>query len=166
MNDEALGAGSPGHDECMASEWIAPVVTGVSGALGVVFTWLAGAQGRAHAERMVTQSQEAEQRSYLRKERRDAYFAALRVAVLDVRRLQYERARKVRKLREVERYWTKTKRIEMSMEALNAVHAFGSDEARQFAAAWRVATEADDLGTMQRLVEQFRELMRAELQEG
>ena len=115
---------------------------------------------------MVAQSQKGEQRTYLRKERRDAYFAALRIAVLDMRRLQYERARKVRKLREVERYWTRTKRIEMGMEALNAVHAFGSDEARQFAAAWQVATEADDLVTMQQLVEQFRELMRAELQEG
>ncbi|WP_280887518.1 hypothetical protein [Streptomyces sp. LBL] len=115
---------------------------------------------------MVAQSREAEQRTYLRKERRDAYFAALRVAVLDVRRLRYEHARKVRKLREVERYWTKTKRIEMSMEALIALHAFGSDEARQFSVAWRVATEANDLDTMQRLVEQFRALMRVELQEG
>ncbi|WP_329138145.1 hypothetical protein [Streptomyces sp. NBC_00670] len=149
----------------MASEWIAPVVTGVSGAIGVVFTWLAGAQGRAHAERLVAQSQQAEQRAYLRKERRDAYFAALRVAILDVRRLRYGQARKVRKLREVERYWTKTKRIEMSMEALIALHAFGSDDARRFATEWRVATEADDLDTMQRLVGQFRELMRLELRE-
>ncbi|ANP53092.1 hypothetical protein AVL59_29290 [Streptomyces griseochromogenes] len=115
---------------------------------------------------MVAQSREAEQHTYLRKERRDAYFEALRVAVLDVRRLRYERAGKTEKLREVEQYWTKTKRIEMSMEALNALHAFGSNEARQFAEAWRVATEADDLDTMQRLVEQFRELMRAELQAG
>ncbi|MFF2202002.1 hypothetical protein [Streptomyces sp. NPDC058145] len=115
---------------------------------------------------MVAQSHEAEQRTYLRKERRDAYFAALRVAVLDIRRLRYERARKVRRLRKVERYWTKTKRIEMSMEALIALHAFGSAGARQFAEAWRVAAETDDLDTMQQLVQQFSELMRVELQEG
>ncbi|MFD7815524.1 hypothetical protein ACFV6E_21710 [Streptomyces sp. NPDC059785] len=148
----------------MASEWIAPVVTGVSGAIGVVFTWLAGAQGRAHAERMVARTQAAEQDAYLRTERRDAYFAALRVAVLDVRRLRYEREGKRRKLREVERYWTKAKRVEMSMEALAAVHAFGSDEACHFAEAWRVATEVDDLDAMQRLVVEFRSVMRAELQ--
>ncbi|MEU1013555.1 hypothetical protein [Streptomyces sp. NPDC005890] len=150
----------------MASEWIPAVVTGLSGALGVTFTWLAGAQGRAHAERMVAQSREAERHTYLRKERRDAYFEALRVAVLDVRRLRYERSGKTEKLREVEQYWTKTKRIEMSMEALIALHAFGSEEARRFAEAWQVATEANDLDTMQRLVREFGELMRTELQEG
>jgi hypothetical protein len=115
---------------------------------------------------MVAQSREAEQRSHLRKERRDAYFEALRVAVLDVRRLRYERSGKTEKLREVEHYWTKTKRIEMSMEALIALHAFGSEEARHFAEEWQVATEANDLDTMQRLVRQFGELMRTELQEG
>ncbi|MYT70368.1 MULTISPECIES: hypothetical protein [unclassified Streptomyces] len=150
----------------MAAEWIAPVVTGVSGALGVVFTWLAGAQGRAHAERMVDRSQTAERRSYLRIQRRDAYFSALRVAVLDVRRLRYEQTGKTDKLDEVEQYWTKTKRIEMSMEALISVHAFGSNEARQFLEEWRAATEADDLAFMQQLVEQFRELIRGEFQEG
>lgn len=85
-------------------------------------------------------------------ERRDAYFSALRVAVLDVRRLRYEQASEAEKLREVEQYWTKTKRIEMSMEALIALHAFGSDDARQFAEAWRAATETDDLDLMRQLV--------------
>jgi hypothetical protein len=64
----------------MAWEWVAPVITGASGTVGVVFTWLAGAQGRSHAERMVPQSQAAEQHTHVLKERRDAYFAALRIA--------------------------------------------------------------------------------------
>ncbi|RAJ70556.1 hypothetical protein K377_07966 [Streptomyces sp. PsTaAH-137] len=115
---------------------------------------------------MVDRSQTAERRSYLRIQRRDAYFSALRVAVLDVRRLRYEQTGKTDKLDEVEQYWTKTKRIEMSMEALISVHAFGSNEARQFLEEWRAATEADDLAFMQQLVEQFRELIRGEFQEG
>ncbi|MBC2907949.1 hypothetical protein [Streptomyces cupreus] len=133
--------------------------------MGVFFTWLAGSQGRKHAERMVDQAQSAERRARLQKERRDAYFAAMRVVDLDIRRVRYKQQGKFRRLEQVEQYWTKSKRVEMSAEAEIALHAYGSDEARDFAEAWRVAAEGEDLAAMQELAENFRSQMRIELQE-
>ncbi|TYB56827.1 hypothetical protein FXF51_42740 [Nonomuraea sp. PA05] len=40
----------------MAWEWVAPVATATSGIVGVAFTWLAGYQGRKHAEQVAQQS--------------------------------------------------------------------------------------------------------------
>lgn len=52
--DKAL---SPCHSAVMAWEWVAPTATGIVGVAGVFFTWLSGAQGRAHAELMVERSE-------------------------------------------------------------------------------------------------------------
>jgi hypothetical protein len=150
----------------MAWEWVAPVAAGVSGSVGVFFTWLAGSQGRKHAERMVDQSQAAEHRARLQKERHDAYFAAMRVVDLDIRRVRYKQEEMLGALAQIEQYWTKSKRVEMYTEAEIALYAYGSDEVRGFAEAWRVAVEDEDLGAMQELADRFRSQMRAELQEG
>jgi hypothetical protein len=85
----------------MAGEWVASVATGVSGGIGVFFTWLAGSQGRNHAAQMVEQSQASERQARLLKERRDAYFAAMRAVELDVRRVRYTREGEADKLERV-----------------------------------------------------------------
>ncbi|MER6209095.1 hypothetical protein [Streptomyces sp. NPDC001642] len=149
----------------MAWEWVAPVVTGFSGGIGVFFTWLAGSQGRKHAGQMVEQSQTSERRARLLKERRDAYFAAMRVVELDIRRVRYKKDEEADKLEQLDQYWTKSKRVEMNTEALIGLHAFGSEEARGFAETWRIAAEAEDLAAMQALAQQFRHQMASELQE-
>ncbi|WP_217179148.1 hypothetical protein [Streptomyces sp. AC495_CC817] len=150
----------------MAWEWVAPVATAASGAIGVVFTWLAGAQSRTHAERMVRESREAERQVRLTQERRDAYFAALRVVDLETRRVKYKNQGNEDKLRQVEEYWPKSKRIEMIADALNALHAFGSDEARRHAVAWGAALEEGDHQKMGDVIEQFRAQMSSELRNG
>ncbi|WP_433918776.1 hypothetical protein OIE50_19905 [Streptomyces canus] len=149
----------------MAWEWVASVVTGVSGGIGVFFTWLAGSQGRNHAAQMVEQSQTSERRAHLLKERRDAYFAAMRAVELDIRRVRYKKEGEADKLEQLDQYWTWSKRIEMYTEALIGLHAFGSEEARGFAETWRVVAEAEDLAAMQALAQQFRQQMASELQE-
>ena len=149
----------------MAWEWVAPVVTGFSGGIGVFFTWLAGSQGRKHAGQMVEQSQTSERGARLLKERRDAYFAAMRVVELDIRRVRYKREGETDKLEQLDQYWTKSKRVEMNTEALIGLHAFGSEEARGFAETWRVAAEVENLAAMQALAQQFRQQMASELQE-
>ncbi|GGV72301.1 hypothetical protein GCM10010277_84990 [Streptomyces longisporoflavus] len=142
---------------------MAPLITGVSGVAGVFFTWLTGAQGRLHTERMVSQSQQAEQRAHLLKERRDAYFAVMRAAHLELQRLEYKRTAQTSKLHELEQYWTTERRIEMSADALIGLFTFGSDEARGFIYEWREATDSDDLGRMNDLADRFRALVKSEL---
>ncbi|WP_170177490.1 hypothetical protein [Thermomonospora umbrina] len=50
------------------------------------FTWLADAQSRVHAERVVERGHLAEERARLFKERRDDYFAFLRYTELVIKR--------------------------------------------------------------------------------
>ncbi|MCX4668977.1 hypothetical protein OG453_20260 [Streptomyces sp. NBC_01381] len=129
----------------------------------MVFTWLAGAQGRSHAERMVALSQQADQRAHLLKERRDAYFVVMRAAHLELQRLKYKRSSQTSKLHELERYWTAERRIEMSADALIGLFTFGSDEAREFIYEWREAADDGDLATMNDLADRFRALVKSEL---
>ncbi|MEJ8670358.1 hypothetical protein WKI71_23840 [Streptomyces sp. MS1.AVA.1] len=131
-----------------------------------MFTWLAGAQSRAHAEKMVRASREAERQARLTQERREAYFAALRVLDLERRRAKYKNQGKAEKLQQIETYWTKGKRIEMTTDALNALYAFGSAEVQHRATEWSAAVEEGDHEVMREVVAQFREQMRSELQGG
>jgi hypothetical protein len=113
-----------------------------------------GAQGRAHAERTLRRTREAERQMWLLRERRDAYLAALRVIDLDMRRAWYKRDGKMDKLEQLDRFWPKGERVRMSMEALIGVNTFGSDRARAFAAEWAAALEADDEAAPVRAAEQ------------
>lgn len=63
-----------------ATDWerVGSAVTGIIGIVGVIFTWPAGAQGRKHAEHMVARAHAAENQEACRRERREAYFCALR----------------------------------------------------------------------------------------
>ncbi|GAA2209333.1 hypothetical protein GCM10009850_047910 [Nonomuraea monospora] len=60
----------------MAWEWVAPVATGVSGVVGVVFTWYAGHQGRKHAEK-VAQQGTASQLALAREARRAEVYSEI-----------------------------------------------------------------------------------------
>ncbi|MEV4020015.1 hypothetical protein AB0J35_57015, partial [Nonomuraea angiospora] len=120
----------------MAWEWVAPVVTGVSGLAGVIFTWLAGSQSRQHAERMVEHNRVAEEQARLFKERRDAYLAALRYIDLVRRRADYKSHGQHDKLQLFDEQWPRTKRIEMEIDTLIALRAFGSERVLELAAEW------------------------------
>jgi hypothetical protein len=147
----------------VAWEWVAPVVTGASGAVGVFFTWLAGVHGRAHAERMLKWGREAERQATLVKERRDAYLAVLRVVELDLRRARYTRSGRLDKLEQVEAHWNKARRVEMTMDAIVGVSAFGSEDAQRFADQWRAAVESDDQNALHEAAERIRQQVRYEL---
>ncbi|MGW1530971.1 hypothetical protein [Streptomyces aureus] len=149
----------------MAWDWVGTAVAGLVGVAGTVFTWLAGAQGRRHAEHMLVLTQQAERRARLWQERREAYFGALRVIDLDLRRERYKELGQLNKLYEVEGHWTKVKRVELTTEAATALWAFGSDPVRELAAHWIRASDADDVTEMRRIALEFRAAVRRELQD-
>lgn len=65
------------HTWVMAWEWVAPMATGITGIAGVTFTWLAGHQGRRHAEEVARQNSTA-QRALTREARQaEAYLEIL-----------------------------------------------------------------------------------------
>lgn len=150
----------------MAWDWVGTTVAGLSGVVGTVFTWLAGTQGRRHAEQMLARTQQAERRARLWHERREAYFGALRVIDLDLRRERYKELGMLDKLREVEGHWTKAKRVELTTEAATALWAFGSDQIRDLAARWISASDADNVAEMRQIAIEFRATVRQELQDG
>ncbi|MEU8397669.1 hypothetical protein AB0C28_20945 [Nonomuraea sp. NPDC048892] len=147
----------------MAWEWVAPVIVGGAGAVGVFFTWFAGAQGRAHAERMVGAAKDEEARVWRLKERRDAYLEVLKVVELELRRQRYARDGEDRKLAELEQTWPEKQRARMGVEAVVGVQVFGSAGLRELAESWRVAAENGDYATMVILGEQLRGQVRREL---
>ncbi|PRX63312.1 hypothetical protein B0I32_111308 [Nonomuraea fuscirosea] len=147
----------------MAWEWVAPVIVGGAGAVGVFFTWFAGAQGRAHAERMVGAAKDEELRVWRLKERRDAYLEILKVVELDLRRRRYQRDGEDRKLAELEQTWPEKLRARMGVEAVVGVQVFGSAGLRELAESWRAAAEKGDYATMVILAEQLRGQVRREL---
>ncbi|MGW1608956.1 hypothetical protein ACWCQZ_06030 [Streptomyces sp. NPDC002285] len=149
----------------MAWDWVGTTVAGLSGVVGTVFTWLAGAQGRQHAAQMLVHTQQAERRAQLWHERREAYFGALRVIDLDLRRERYKELGMLDKLHEVEGHWTKVKRVELTTEAATALWAFGSDHVRDLAARWIIASDADNVAEMRQIALQFRAAVRQELQD-
>ncbi|MEV4078903.1 hypothetical protein AB0J43_01250 [Nonomuraea fuscirosea] len=147
----------------MAWEWVAPVIVGGAGAVGVFFTWFAGAQGRAHAERMVGAAKDEELRVWRLKERRDAYLEILKVVELDLRRRRHQRDGEDRKLAELEQTWPEKLRARMGVEAVVGVQVFGSAGLRELAESWQAAAEKGDYATMVILAEQLRGQVRREL---
>jgi len=101
---------------------------------------------------MLRAGREAEREATLAKERRDTYVAVLRVVELDLRRTRYKKSGKLEKLEQVERYWDKARRVEMTMDAIIGVRAFGSEDAQRFADQWRAAVESDDQNALHELM--------------
>jgi hypothetical protein len=157
-------AGVEGDDSLMAWEWVAPVVTGASGVVGVGFTWLAGAQGRIHSERMVEQSRLAEERARLFKERRDAYLAALHWIDLVRRRAEFVEQGEQDKLQQFDERWPRAKRLEMTIEVLVSVQAFGSERVLRLAEDWMDAHDAGLRDVFTELHKQLQAVIRDELQ--
>ena len=142
----------------MAWEWVAPTAAALTGATGVFFTWLTGAQGRAQLDRQSRRTEQSAERSRLLKEQRDAYLTVLYYAELEVRRARYEREGRLEKLHEVEKKWPKGERVRIYTEATTAVEAFGSQKMREIIAIWREASDAEDRmkGFYKAFVEQAR----------
>ncbi|BCB79430.1 hypothetical protein GCM10022251_71710 [Phytohabitans flavus] len=151
---------------CMAWEWVAPVVTGTAGVVGVVFTWFAGAQGRKHTERMIEQTRLADDRTRLLNERKDAYLTALRTIELRKRRERYRERGKLERIQQLDERWPKAERVHMEMEALIGIRAFGSKRVLDLADRWYDADEAGDAKASTELVEQLQQAIRAELHGG
>jgi hypothetical protein len=147
----------------MAWEWVAPVATGVVGVAGVYFTWLTGAQARAHLDRMADRGDATTERARLLSERRAAYFGVLGVAELDLRRDKYRRDGELVKLRQIEERWPKAERVSMARDATLAVEVFGSEEARGLVERWRSEVESDDSEAMIDAYRAFLDLCRREL---
>ncbi|MFI0481980.1 hypothetical protein [Actinomadura sp. 9N215] len=151
-------------DSQMAWEWVAPVVTGLTGAIGVGFTWLAGAQSRVHAERMVEQSHLAEERARLFEDRRDAYFALLRWIDLVNKRADHEARGEQDKVQQFDEQWPWAKRIDWTIDVLIGVQAFGSERVSQLCEDWNIAFGTGLHDTAAELREQLRAVVRDELQ--
>lgn len=148
----------------MAADVLAPVLSCVSGAIGVFFTWLAGAQGRASTERMMKSTRQAERRTYLLRERRAAYFEALRVVEFDLHVARYRAHGRNEKLQALEQHWPDARRIELTMNAQVTTNMFGSQEVRQLASQWTTAVRSGELPQLEHLADRLREQIRIELQ--
>lgn len=147
----------------MAWEWVGPTGTAVVGLAGIFFTWWSGAQGRAHAERVVRLNQGGQDRARILQEKRDAYVAALTYGELESHRRRYERKGREDKLAKLEETFPKGERVRMSIEARAGLEAFGSDEVRHLVERWREAGSAGDDAELDKIYVQLRDHMRAEL---
>lgn len=151
------------HTRLVAWEWVAPVATAVVGTAGAYFTWLAGERGRKHAERMLTQQQEADERASLTQPRRDAYMAALKYIELDRRRQRYKLEDEQDKLAQIEKRWPKDERVEMLMDAVIGVRTYGSTDAQRFADEWRQAIDEGNDDALAAAACKIQEQVRREL---
>jgi len=147
----------------MAWEWVAPTATGVAAVTGMFFTWLTGQQSRNQVERMNRRAEETAARDRLAQERREAYFAALRAAEVNLRRRRYEQEGEQAKLTEIDQTWPKGKRVEMEMNAVIAVKTFGTPQARQLLGQWSEAMCDEDEQRIRATYDAMVDLARREL---
>ncbi|UJW28748.1 hypothetical protein L3Q67_26160 [Saccharothrix sp. AJ9571] len=147
----------------MAWEWVAPSATGLAAVTGVFFTWLTGRQGRSQVERMTRRTEEAAARDRLMQERREAYFAAMLVAELGLRRRRYEREGKAGKLAELDQTWPKAKRVQMEMDAVIGLETYGSPQARELLGRWSEAAADEDEAWIRAVRDAMVDLARQEL---
>ncbi|MGW7542581.1 hypothetical protein ACWGKQ_15925 [Streptomyces sp. NPDC054770] len=144
----------------MAWDWTASAATGVAAVAGVFFTWLAGAQGRDQVERLARHTEETARKQQLVHERRDAYFALLRVGELNLRRRRYARRGMQA---ELEQTYATGVRVQMEMDAVIAVETYGSPEARRLLREWGDAVTRDDEQGMRAAYQAMNDLARQEL---
>ena len=147
----------------MTWEWVAPAATVVTAVVGVFFTWLTGAQGRTHVERMARQAEITAVSGRSRSERREAYLAVLRMARLDLQRFLYKGSGAVDKLAALDETFPKGERVRLAMEAFVAVEAFGSTDANNLAGRLQESYLARDEETFRAVYVEFIDLVRVEL---
>ena len=148
----------------MAVDWIAPTIASASGVVGVVFTWLAGAQGRSHTERvaestrlhaermaegarlhterMAELERQAQAAERIEHERREAYLSYLRYYHLEFRRQRYKAIGAEEKLAHLDSRWSKADRVDAGREAFLGLQAYGSTEVVSLATDWFLAWES------------------------
>ena len=111
----------------MSLEWVGTLAAATVGAIGVFFTWLTGRQGRSQVAEMSAQSQMHAERQRVREERREAYFAVLRLASVNAYREKYERRGDTAKLQEISELWPRSERRRMVIEADIGLEVYGSE---------------------------------------
>lgn len=89
----------------MSLDWVGTLATACVGAAGVFFTWLTGRQARSQVMEMAALSLKQGEQQRVREERREAYFAVLRLAYINSYRQKYERCGDEVHLRQVEERW-------------------------------------------------------------
>lgn len=94
----------------MSSEWVGTLAVAAVGAMGVFFTWLTGRQARSQVAEMAAQSLTHTEWQRVREERREAYFAVLRLASVNAYREKYERRGDTANLQEVNELWPRSER--------------------------------------------------------
>ena len=147
----------------MASEWVAPIATAVTGCAGVIFTWLTGHQSRRQADELAIRNEVRVQRETAARERRDAYIATLRITNLDIQMLSYQQANNATKLQEMDEIWPKVERYRLAMEASIAVDAFGSPEAVEWQRSSNKSYAHKNLDEMRAHYRAFLAIARQEL---
>ncbi|WP_405973309.1 hypothetical protein OG496_31370 [Streptomyces sp. NBC_00988] len=145
------------------AEWLAPVLTASTGALGVFFTWLAGARAPKNAEQVFQRVDATENQRSVRRERREGYFEALRMIELDLRIATYRAQSCTEELEALESSWPSSRRLEMSVEAKMVVQIFGSGEVRLLTTEWEEVAREGDVEKMEAVAERFRSQVRSEL---
>jgi hypothetical protein len=114
------------------------------------FTWLTGSQSRKQIEKVAAKQDQKTERDRVMQERRNAYFAALELASIDLRRIRYERKGEEQKLAEVEHKWPKRDRVQMAIQATTALEVYGSPPARDFLRQWQKAMSEKELNKVYR----------------
>lgn len=99
----------------------------------------------------------------MREDRREAYFAVLRLAYINSYRQKYKRRGDEVHLRQVEERWPRSERAHMMVEADIALEVYGSEDARQGVAEWTALDDPHDPDAYQRFYEQFLAIFRRDL---
>lgn len=147
----------------MSLEWVGTLAAASVGALGVFFTWLTGRQARSQIAEMSALSLMHAERQRVRDERREAYFAVLRLASINSYREKYERRGDTAKLDEVNELWPRSERRRMVVEADIALEAYGTEEARQLVAEWSGLDDPHETDAYERFYERFFSVCRRDL---
>jgi hypothetical protein len=99
----------------------------------------------------------------VREERREAYFAVLRLAYINSYRQKYERRGDEVHLRQVEERWPRSERLRMVVEADIALEVYGSQGAREAVAEWTALDDPHDGDAYERFYERFLNICRRDL---
>jgi len=100
---------------------------------------------------------------HVREERREAYFAVLRLAYINSYRQKYERRGDEVHLRQVEERWPRSERLRMLVEADIALEVYGSEGAREAVAEWTALDDPHDGDAYERFYQRFLSICRRDL---
>jgi hypothetical protein len=147
----------------MSLDWVGTLAAAGVGVAGVFFTWLTGRQARSQVMEMAAFSLKQAEQQRVREERREAYFAVLRLAYINSYRQKYERRGDDVHLHQVEERWPRSERLRMVVEADIALGVYGSEEAREAVAEWTALDDPHGGSAYERFYERFLDICRRDL---